>query len=424
VGSSVTITPDERQVTITPDAAQAPERTWMDSAKDFANGLWQQVNPMGGVRGIHQLATHPIQSYMADAENRQDIEDQAEKDFKNGNYASGVAHALYGIIPFMGAQMNEAGTNIQQGDVAKGLGQSVGMGLATAIPTKISDMMKIGVPSGAADIAARQYQSALKPSTVLPRSEVQNMVQTGLNNAIPVSPSGIEKLGSMVDDLNQKIAGEIAKNPNQPINKYSVASRLGKTAQQFGTQVNPEGDLNAVSESGNEFLRNQPTDIPASDAQALKQGTYRQLGDKAYGELSSATMESQKALARGLKEELAIAFPELSGLNAQDSQLLNLQDTLQRAVNRISNHQIAGIGTPMAAAGAKAITGSTGAAGVAALMKAVFDDPLVKSKLAIALNRASKNGITIPMAQAKLGGYLNALGNASNAQPVADQGTQ
>jgi len=60
---------------------------------------------------------------------------------------------------------------------------------------------------------------------------------------------------------------------------------LKETANKFKTQVNPTADLQAITESGKEFLKTQPRNIPASDAQALKQGTYRQLKGKAYGEL-------------------------------------------------------------------------------------------------------------------------------------------
>jgi hypothetical protein len=226
-----------------------------------------------------------------------------------------------------------------------------------------------------------------------------------------------------MDDLNNKIAAQIAASPNQPISKFAVASRLSDTAQNVATQVNPVDDLNAVAKSGNEFLETQPNEIPASQAQALKQGTYQQLR-KNYGQLGNATVESQKALARGLKEELATAFPELGDLNAEDSRLINLDSVLQKAVNRISNHQIMGIGTPLAAAGAKAVTGSTGVAAVAATMKAILDDPYIKSKVAIALNRASNGKVTLPMGFAKYQGYVNALGNSANAQVPADQGSQ
>jgi hypothetical protein len=255
------------------------------------------------------------------------------------------------------------------------------------------------------------YQSALKPSTTLSEAERGAVVNTGLQEKIPVTQGGLDKLGGLIDDLNDKISATIATDPNRPINKFAVTSRLGGTAKKFATQVNPESDLNAISESGNEFLRNQPNDIPAADAQALKQGTYRALGDKAYGELKGATIESQKSLARGLKEEIATQFPEINDLNAQDSRAINLQDSLERAVNRIGNHQLLGIGTPIAAGAAKAVTGSNKVAAVAGLLKAVLDNPAVKSNLAIALKA---RGIGAQTIQSRIAGYMGALtGTAS-----------
>lgn len=428
MGSAVTITPDADPVSITPDAANPTSRNWLDSATDFAKGVWQQINPVSGVKGAAQLTAHPIQTYTADASNRQDLLDKAEKEFKGGNYSAGMAHALYGIIPFLGPQMAQAGEDIQQGNVASGLGKSTGMGLAIAGPKAIGDVMKAQIPQPVADAAGsaaeRLYKSALKPSTTLSAGKVSSAIQTGLTNEIPVSAGGIEKLGNMIDDLNQSIAGEISKNPNVPINKYTVASRLGDTAQKFANQVSPTSDLDAIAKSGNDFLQTQPTNIPASAAQSLKQGTYQQLSSRAYGELGSATIEAQKSLARGLKEELANAFPELSDLNAADSKLIGLDSVLQKAVNRITNHQMLGIGTPLAAAGAKAVTGSNTAAGVTGVLKAIVDDPFVKSKLAFALNRASKGTVTIPMAAAKVQGYVDALGNAASAPNQDNQGVQ
>jgi hypothetical protein len=62
---------------------------------------------------------------------------------------------------------------------------------------------------------------------------------------------------------------------------------------------------------------------PAMAAKMRKRyGPSRDAGsDKAYGELSSATKESQKALAREIKEELAAQFPEIAGLNAKEAKL-------------------------------------------------------------------------------------------------------
>jgi hypothetical protein len=68
--------------------------------------------------------------------------------------------------------------------------------------------------------------------------------------------------------------------------------------------------------------------------------------------------------ARGLKEELAVQFPELKQLNARGSQLFDLQPVLEKAVNRIGNHQLIGVGTPIVTGAAKALTGSSKLAAV------------------------------------------------------------
>lgn len=404
-------------------ASTPAPRTWNDSVSDFGKELWNQVNPVAGIKGAAQLTNHPIDSLKSDAGTRQDIYKSAEDAFKKGNYAEGAAHLLYAAIPFIGPQLDAAGNNFVQGHYAKGAGASVGMGLAAAAPEAISKLhpiqaMKEAIASTGAP--ERMYESALKPSTTIDATKRAAMVQTGLQNEIPVSASGMEKLGNLVDDLNKNIKDTIdaGNQAGQTVNKYAVASRLSGTVNKFARQVTPLSDLANISDTGNEFLNTQPTNIPASDAQALKQGTYQQLKGRAYGELKSATIESQKALARGIKEELVNQFPELKDLNSQESQLLNLDPILELAVNRISNHQIIGIGTPIAAGAAKAVTGSTGVGAVAGLMKAVFDDPMIKSKLAIAL---AKKGVPATNAATRLAAYSSALGNAASGGANADQ---
>lgn len=301
---------------------------------------------------------------------------------------------------------------MEQGQTAKALGAASGIGLNLASP-KLLESMKASIP-GAAGAASKLYESALKPSTTLSPAERASTVSTGLNNAIPVSESGLDKLSGLVNDLNSTVQAKIqaGAQAGATVNKYAVASRLGKTANQFATQVNPEADLNAVSRSGNEFLQNQPTQIPADVAQQIKSGTYKQLGNKAYGELDSASIEAQKALARGIKEELQKQFPEIQGLNSAEGKLLDLQPILERAVGRIRNHQLIGIGTPIAGAAGAAVTGSSGIGAVSGILKAVVDDPIVKSRLAIILNKASKGQLSLSSGAAKVTGYSNALGNA------------
>lgn len=314
----------------------------------------------------------------------------------------------------VGANVRGMEQSAQQGDVAGVAGHAATVPAVMAASAGATELAKLPIRA-AIKQAPEMYQSALKPSTTLPQSKVASLVKTGLENEIPVTAGGAEKLQSLVTDFNQKIKATIDADPNRPINKFAVASKLSDTAQKFANQVTPEGDLQAVSETGNEFLRNQPGQIPAVDAQKLKSGTYQQLGQKAYGELKSASIEAQKALARGLKEEIAKQFPELSNLNAQESKLLDLEPVLERAVQRIGNHQLIGIGTPITTGAAKAVTGSNAMAASAGIIKAVLDNPGVKSRLAIALARAGRGGTSVAGADARVAAYSAALAQAASA---------
>lgn len=77
-------------------------------------------------------------------------------------------------------------------------------------------------------------------------------------------------------------------------------------------------------------------------AQQLKQGTYRTLKGK-YGEVGSAATEAQKALARGLKEEVAGAVPAVAPLNARESALIDALAVAERRTMMDANKNPVGL---------------------------------------------------------------------------------
>lgn len=78
-----------------------------------------------------------------------------------------------------------------------------------------------------------------------------------------------------------------------------------------------------------DYMASGGSGIPVELAQEMKKGTYRVLANK-YGEIGSATTEAEKALARGLKEGIAEAIPQISGLNAKESALIKTLDVAER----------------------------------------------------------------------------------------------
>jgi hypothetical protein len=383
----------DRLVNVTPQD-EAGHSALFNRAQEFGAGAIQGlgsavVHPLDTLEGIGHTIAHPVDTATALA--RSAVQNPAQ-----------AAGNLVG-----GALLGEAG--------AAGAG---------AVNKVASPVISRGLLLGRTP--AEAYETALKPSTALSPAERSGIVQTGLEQGIPVTKGGAAKIDALIDKLNQNVKDTIAADPTRPVSTVPAVRNLDAVRANFANQVTPQPDLAEINQVQRNFLNNskvqpsggigpQPGSLPAADAQAMKQGTYRALGDKSYGELKGANIEAQKALARGLKDEIANQFPELKDLNAQESKLLDLQPVLEKAVARIGNHQLIGIGTPIVGVAGEALTGSAGVGRVLMVMKGVLDNPAVKSRLAIALQRGAK--IPYSQAAARVAAYSSALGASAQAPP-------
>jgi hypothetical protein len=210
--------------------------------------------------------------------------------------------------------------------------------MAGAVGRMASDAMKNGARS--------LMQSAAKPTLAqLKSGDAATAIDTMLKNGISPNMRGVEKVQGLVDATDQRISDAIA-NSTATIDKANALAPVLQTRAQFGTQVSPGSDLQAIDGAVSGFL-NHPTypgmDLSVQDAQALKQGTYRVLAKK-YGQLGSADTEAQKALARGLKDQIAAAVPSVSQDNAQLSNLLSTLDVIQRRALMEGNKNPFGLG--------------------------------------------------------------------------------
>lgn len=199
-----------------------------------------------------------------------------------------------------------------------------------------SEAVGAGLGAGAKAAAPWLMQSALKPTistlkeygTTAPR-----IVKTLLDEGVSVTDAGLAKLQKLLSATNADIRAAVQNAPGA-IEKTNVAARVLPTAAKVSQQVNPTKDLQAVGNVVTEFLDHPVMSGPrlsVPEAQAMKVGTYEQIGKK-YGEVSSAEIEAQKALARGLKEEIAAEVPGIAAMNARDSHLMAAADSVGRRV--------------------------------------------------------------------------------------------
>lgn len=240
------------------------------------------------------------------------------------------------------------------------------------------------------------YASSLKQSTAIPFEQRAANVKTGLEGEYIPNKAGLGKLYDNIDGLNNQISSAIKESSQggKTIPVEDIISRLDDVKQRA---IDSFGDNNNVIAKIEDFatsLRDHPSvvdgAIPIDVAQKMKVNTYKQLKN-AYGELKGFEVEAKKAMARGAKEEIVNQIPELKDLNAKDSTLINLEKVLFKAVNRIENRDMVGIGVPI-----KIATGAMhgGAGAIAGLVAGLIDTPAIKAHLAIALHKARGRAAT------------------------------
>lgn len=222
----------------------------------------------------------------------------------------------------------DAAKNIGAEGAIQGAAQGVGEAIAPVLRTVGSRMMQSAVKPGLKMLLRDVKQGA----------DVPRVVKTLLDEGVSVTPTGLAKLQTLLKSTNDEIATALASSSGT-VSPIRVASRLNQTARTFASQVNPQADLEAISTVGENFLGHPGltgASISLPEAQALKTGTYARIGEK-YGQASAAGIEAEKALARGLKEEIASEVPAVTELNAKEGRLLEALHTVGKRVALAGN---------------------------------------------------------------------------------------
>lgn len=239
---------------------------------------------------------------------------------------------------------------------------------------------------GRTQLPAKLYQSALKPTWQMFKKEGDDLIKTGLEMGIPVNANGMAKLTQKIADLGKEIETGVIQRAGRTVDSTKVLQALDGLEDFYRHTAAPETPLNIIAGLKREFTQYHGQKIPLDVAQKIKVNTYQDL-KAAYGEMKAAKIEGIKQEMRGLKEQIEAVWPEIAHLNDAQGKALALDEALFRALWRKENKEMVDLTSAMAGASGHALMGGPGAiAGVAG--KLVFDNPSIKSQIAIALARA------------------------------------
>lgn len=380
----------------------------------FLSGAGEMLNPVTAVKGLARAVAHPVETVTGIGRASLAQAEQAKAAVDEGDYLQAVARGL-ATVPVIGPTAAGIGEQIASGDVAGGLGAATGLvGGAALTGPAVRATSRVVQPT-AQRVGRALYQSALKPSkAVLNGIHVVGggaddarrvLLDTALSEGIPVTARGARKVENLIDSLNATVQAKIkgAAAAGATVDPANVAAAIDDVARDFVNQVNAQPDLAAIATVRENFLANPNTtrvvsgpagvsrvvsgqDIPLDVAQQMKVNTYKGLRGK-YGVERGATIEAEKAGARGLKEGIQRAVPDVADLNAREGRLIPLEEAIADAMRRRGNYGIFGL-TPVIGATGAAATGNA-----LPLLAALVDRlPGVVSRAGIWINRAGTTG--------------------------------
>jgi TolA-binding protein/ElaB/YqjD/DUF883 family membrane-anchored ribosome-binding protein len=323
-------------------------------------------------------------------------------------------------------------------DQYAGLQKSKGIGgelLETAIDIPTGAAMEaaggiIGKPIGSAlkyagKLAPRVYEAVAKFRPSIDKLIRNRSIKTALENEIPITKKGIEKIGSMIEDTNNKIAQTInnAKNKGDTIKTRDILNNVKNNVTDWAKKSyeNTKPIINKLDEYIDDVMKEHGETIPVEQAQKLKSGIYRRLKDNAFlpfaDDTAKISAKLSKEFAGGVRKALIEQYPQLEQLGMKDRNLIELEKEISRAVSRTRNRDIMGLAEYGGTISGAELAGGPGAA-IGAIATKVFRSPAVMSQLSFALAKVGKKA-GMPILQRAIG---YPIGKAAGVTP--DQAEQ
>jgi hypothetical protein len=268
-----------------------------------------------------------------------------------------------------------------------------------------------GITKAAGSVGKAVYRGYLKPSLAQHSiGKADQIVQTALDEALPITQSGVDKANRVIRDLRATVDAKIAAAPGT-IDLHQIAEHIrgyarqryykpGKPSADFEAALKVADDLDRHPTIANPFAPNSPAPVTPSRANEIKRGIDESIGDANFGVERGATKTTQKAARRELRTAIEGVVPDVGPLNAREGRLIDAAKSIARAVGRESNKSpLIGVNTLTSGAIGGAVGGPGGVA--AALVMRMGLTPEVATRAAIVAHRLGKMSGSTPAAVAR-----------------------
>lgn len=296
-------------------------------------------------------------------------------------------------------------------------------GAGNAIARKIG--FEPPIQGSVADAAARKlYEQALNLSVGFSENgkaryspqQIRAMVDTGLEEQIPLTARGYRQAQDKISGLNDRIeraiseaeAGGIQTSPT----RVGVDALEGQARQRIADSSTPERDLRAFDNAVEEYLRAHELDNSTiSGMQRTKQATYEANQSRFRNNatpIANGRVEANMELARQQRLEIGRAVDQahqqgllsdkewtnIHDINAREGNLIELRDAMERTLEKAGKK-------PLVNALLAGVMGTaTGDLGTGVALGAAWQlakSPWFRSQAALKLHNIAKTGLPSTM---------------------------
>ena len=215
--------------------------------------------------------------------------------------------------------------------------------------------------------------------------------------------------GKKVDEIIDQ-----ATNQGETISKIKLLAEIPELAQQPHPQMIPRNKT--LEKLSGDLFEAFPNEIPVEQVQKLKRTIHKELANYYQNTAPKPAIlnEFNAAVAKAAMHELELLYPDLQSINKQTSDYLHLVKALEQSAKRVANKNVVSLDMVIKGAAGYSVGDIGGLIGGLAL--GVLDRDIVKTKLAIALNKAKKKGLRTKKAAAK-----NVVYGAGNIEPKSEE---
>jgi hypothetical protein len=431
----------------------------------FLSNAGEMLNPITALQSLFGAIRHPIDTAGNIIGAQVDQGRQAIDNAKQGRYVEAMGHTGAALLPVLGPAAAQAGEQIGSGDIAGGLGKTVGLLAPVAAPAVLRGARAAAQPALARAAGALEASADADVTTALNPTRHRTKVKTariapevrarGITGSIEdVRALAKEQRGAVGQDVDRALSGSTADVELASVRKaldlegaetHNLVTQPDGTTKRVVHDARKDAQIQKVrailDEYGDTMTTEQAVALRRTwDDVVARAGGFDEKAGNQFGVTLDDASEAgvKRPVVSALRKEIVKANPSLKAINQEFKFWADLDDVASATTSRqvgqkrnLTRQIMRGAGMVTAAGSGSGVTGAVLAGEFASRAEALFASTKwklvsaqVKTKLADAIASGDRDRIASALGQATAAANAPTSRSGSRETPALASGRQ